>query len=98
MAQVWKTYVNQQDGSIYRLTGETISVEGRTYVKQRFLGELQPVDGWQPTAEAADGVAAAEIQKRIAALTATVAELRPLPAASAAQSSAVGRAHAEVAT
>ena len=45
-----------------------------------------------------DGVAAAEVQKRIAALTATVAELlRPLPAAAAAQSSAVGRAHAEVA-
>ena len=98
MAQVWKTHVNHQDGSIYRFTGETINVEGRTYVKRRFLDELQPVEGWQPTLEAADGVAAAEVQKRIAAMTATVAELlRPLPAAAAAQSSAVGRAHAEVA-
>lgn len=99
MAQVWKTHVNQQDGSIYRSTGETITVEGCTYVKRKFLGELHPVDGWQPTQEAADCVAAAELQKRLAILTATVAELlRPVPAAAAADSSAAGAAQAVVAT
>lgn len=99
MAQVWKTHVNHQDGSIYRFTGETISVDGMTYVKRKHLSELQPVEGWQPTEAAADGVAAVEVQKRIAMLTATVAELlRPLPAAAAADSSAAGRAHAAVAT
>lgn len=98
MAQVWKTHVNLQDGTIYRSTGETISVEGRTYVKRKYLEELHPVDGWQPTEAAADGVAAVEVQKRIALLTATVSDLlRPLPAAAAADSSAAGRAHAGVA-
>lgn len=98
MAQVWKTHVNFLDGTIYRFTGETVNVEGRTYVKRTYLEELQPVDGWQPTEAAADGVAAIEVQKRIALLTATASELlRPLPAEAAAESSAAGRAHAGVA-
>ena len=97
MATVYQTYVFP-DGRVSKAVGETVLACGVTYVKREYLDELQPAVGWYPTREAADLVAAIELEKKIAQMQKTLDSLRPLPAASAAQSSAEGRAQAAVAT
>lgn len=98
MASVYRTYVFD-DGRVFKARGTTVAVDDRTYVKREYLDELHPSEGWMPTQEAADRVAAMAIEKKIAALQTVVAELtRPLPAEAAAHVTAAGRAHAEVAT
>jgi hypothetical protein len=97
MATVYLTYVFP-DGRVGKFSGETVKVGDLTYVKRQYLDELQPSAEWYPTREAADMVAAIELEKKIAEMQKTVDSLRPLPAVAAADSSAAGRAQAVVAT
>ena len=97
MATVYLTYVFP-DGRVSKAVGETVSVGDLTYVKRQYLDELQPSAEWYPTREAADLVAAIELEKKIAEMQKTLDSLRPLPAVAAASSSAAGRAQAVVAT
>jgi hypothetical protein len=97
MATVFCTHVFP-NGEIYRFSGETVVVGDLTYVKRQHLSDLELADRFLPTQEDADEAAAMKVEKQIAGLQEVLAKLRPLPAASAAQSSAEGRAHAAVAT
>lgn len=97
MATVYLTYVFP-DGRVGKFSGETVKVGDLTYVKRQYLDELQPAAEWSPTREAADLVAAIELEKKIAEMQKTLESIRPLPAVAAASSSAAGRAQAEVAS
>lgn len=96
MATVYCTHVFP-NGEIYRFSGETIVVGDLTYVKRKHLSDLELVDRYLPTSQAADDVAAIKIEMQIASLQDVLTKLRPLPAAAAASSSAAGRAQAVVA-
>jgi hypothetical protein len=97
MSTVYCTHVFQ-DGDIYRISGETVVVGGTTYVKRPYAPDLESADRFHPTQDMADQVAATKIHQQIARLNDVLRKLRPLPAESAAQSSAEGRAQAAVAT
>lgn len=79
MAAVFMTYV-YPDGSISRSAGETVTVGQVTYVKREYLDGLLPSTGWYASREEADQAAIATLEKKIAAMTATIDSLRPLPA------------------
>jgi hypothetical protein len=100
MATVYQTAVSVAADDYYRNTGETVAVDGVTYVRPRHGTYMVPMDEhWHPTQAAADECAAIELEKRIGQIREKVNELRrPLPAAAAADHSAAGRAHAGVAT
>lgn len=97
MSTVYCTHVFQ-DGDIYRISGETVVVDGTTYVKRPYANDLESADRFHPTQDMADQVAATKIHQQIARLNDVLRKLRPLPAAAAAHSSAAGRAQAVVAT
>jgi hypothetical protein len=99
MATVYCTHVFQ-DGEIYRTSGETVVVDGRTFVKRPYGSDLESADRFHSTQEAADQVAATKIHQQIARLHDVLRKLRPLPAGhqAAAHSSAAGGAQAVVAT
>ena len=99
MATVYRTSVMFTSNDYWRTTGETVDVNGETYVRSPYGSLLERLDGtWQPTQAAADECAARELERRIEAIQAKVHDLRrPLPAVAAADSSAAGRAHAAVA-
>jgi hypothetical protein len=98
MPQVFRTYV-YQDGRYSRMDGESVVVDGATYVRQTYLDSLQSVTGWYATPEMADTAALAGLAAQRERIDATIAEIkRSLPAVVAADSSATGRAQAAVAT
>jgi hypothetical protein len=99
MATVYCTHVFP-NGEIYRFSGETVVVGDLTYVKRKHLSDLELVDRYLPTSQAADDVAAIKIEMQIASLQEVLAKLRPLSAGNqaAASSSAAERAQAVVAT
>ena len=99
MSTVYSTYV-YPDGSISRSAGETVTVGDMTYVKREFVDGLLPSTGWYASREESDLAAIATIEKKIAAMRATIDSLRPLTAGNqaAADSSAAVRAQAAVAT
>jgi ornithine carbamoyltransferase len=99
MATLHCTHVFQ-NGDIYRTSGETVVVDGTTYVKRPYANDLESADRFHPTQEVADQVAAIKIHQQIARLHDVLSKLRPLPAGNqaAAQSSAAGGAQAVVAT
>jgi hypothetical protein len=97
MATVYRTTVAFTTDDFYRITGETVDVGGETYVRSFGLS-LEPMGNWHPTRQAADEIAALELEKRVGRINVLIEQLRrPLPAVAAADSSAAGRAHAEVA-
>lgn len=99
MSTVYCTHVFQ-DGDIYRISGETVVVDGTTYVKRPYANDLESADRFHPTQDMADQVAAIKIHQQIARLNDVLTKLWPLPAGNqaAASSSAAGRAQAVVAT
>jgi hypothetical protein len=99
MSTVYCTHVFP-NGEIYRFSGETVVVGDLTYVKRKHLSDLELVDRYLPTSQAADDVAAIKIEMQIASLQEVLAKLRPLSAGNqaAASSSAAERAQAVVAT
>jgi len=97
MTTLYQTYVFQ-DGKFHRFEAETVDVDGVRYV--RHGDSLQRDTGWYQTRAEADQAAALELRARIDQLLERIAQLNlPLPAqTAAADGSAAGRAHAEVAT
>jgi hypothetical protein len=98
MPQVFRTHV-YQDGRYSRIDGESVVVDGTTYVRQTYLDSLQPLIGWYATPEMADTAALAVLAAQRERIDATIAEIkRSLPTTAAADSSAAGRAQAAVAS
>lgn len=99
MATVYRTTVMFTSNDFWRTSGETVDVNGETYVRSPYGSLLERLDtNWQPTQAAADECAAIELERRIEQIRMKLTELRrPLPAVAAADSSAAGRAHAAVA-
>lgn len=98
MATVYRTTVAFTTDEFYRSTGETVDVNGETFVRS-YGSYLERMENWHPTRRAADEIAAIQLEKRIARILSVIEDLRrPLPAEVAADSSATGRAQAVVAT
>lgn len=101
MAQVFRTVASNFPVTEYfRQTGQTVLVGEEVFVKADYGFVLEVMAGeWFFTREEADEAAAKTLEERRRRIDLLIKELRrPLPAVAAAESSAAGRAHAEVAS